>query len=93
LIFKKNGARGLRMDEPLVLGETHPIQWSESKVDLTELAKLRWIEGQSCGVLGERYGKSVVAIRNYCQAIRKKDFDLPGLTKEERKQIKWAYRN
>jgi hypothetical protein len=62
-------------------------------VNLAELAKLRYIEGWSRQQLAEHFQKSPFAITNYCQNMRKKDFNLEGLTKEERKKIKWTYKN
>lgn len=35
------GARGPRVEEPLIWAETYPIQWREPRVDLAELARLR----------------------------------------------------
>jgi hypothetical protein len=89
----KFGARGTKLREPLVLGLSHPIQWVESRVDLAELAKLRWIDGWSRQRLASHYGRSLHAITNYCQNIRRKNFDLKGLTAEERERIRRAYQN
>ena len=41
------GARRPRVEEPLTWAETYPVQWREPRVNLAELAKLRWIKGQS----------------------------------------------
>jgi hypothetical protein len=62
-------------------------------VNLAELAKLRWINGWSRQQLADHYQRTLYAITNYCQNIRKKDFDLEGLTKKEREQIRRAYKN
>ena len=45
--------------------EIYPIQWREPKVNLAELAKLRWIDGWSRRELAVHYGKSINAIQNY----------------------------
>ncbi len=76
------------MDEPLVWVETHPIQWREPRINLAELAKLRWIEGWTRKELGLRYKKTDGAIQNYIQALRRIDFKADGLTEKERRLIK-----
>ena len=88
-----DGARGSRINEPLVFDTTYRIQWTESWVDLSELAKLRWIKGLSYDELALHYGRTRNAISNYCQNIRRKDFVLPGLADVEREKIKWAYQS
>lgn len=87
------GARSPMLREPLSLDIAYPIQWHESRVNLTELAKLRYIHGWSRQELARHYGRTLNAITNYCQSIRRKNFDLDGLTVEEKEQIKWAYQN
>ena len=75
------------------MGLSYPIQWHESRVNLAELAKLRFIEGWSRKQLADHYQRTLYAITNYCQNIMKKDFDLEGLTHEEREKIRWASKN
>lgn len=87
------GALRPMLREPLSLDIAYPIQWHESRVNLTELAKLRYIHGWSRQELARHYGRTLNAITNYCQSIRRKNFDLDGLTVEEKEQIKWAYQN
>ena len=65
------GARGAIVEEPLVWAETYPIQWREPRINLAELAKLRWIDGWSRRELAKHYGKSVDAIQNYFQEARR----------------------
>lgn len=88
-----NGAPRPMLREPLSLDIAYPIQWHESRVNLTELAKLRYIHGWSRQELARHYERTLNAITNYCQSIRRKNFDLDGLTVEEKEQIKWAYQN
>jgi hypothetical protein len=64
-----------------------------TKLDLAELARLRWIESLSRKELAERFGKTEVAMQNYFQALRRMDFQVPGLTNEERRKIQWASQN
>ena len=87
------GAPRPMLREPLSLDIRYPIQWHESRVNLAELAKLRYIHGWSRQELARHYGRTLNAITNYCQSIRRKNFDLDGLTIEEKEQIKWAYQN
>ena len=89
----KVGAHRSILKEPLGWVQTYPIQWRDPRIDLAELAKLRWIDGWSRQELADHYQKSLFAITNYSQAIRKKDFNLEGLTAEEREKIRWTYKN
>jgi hypothetical protein len=65
------GARGPIVDEPLVVEQVCLMQWQESRVDLSELARLRWIEGWSRKQLAEYYGRTEMAIQNYFQKFKK----------------------
>jgi hypothetical protein len=90
---RKNGALGTKLREPVALDISYPIQWVESRVNLAELAKLRYLYGWSRQRLASHYGRTLYAITNYCQNIRKKGFNLEGLTAEEKERIRWAYQN
>jgi hypothetical protein len=81
------------MGEPLVKVETYPIQWREPRLDLAALARLRWVEGYSRQQLAVKYGKTTVAIQNYFQELRRLDFRVSGLSKQEREKILWASKN
>jgi transposase len=59
-------------------------------VDLAELAKLRYLQGWSRQRLASHYGRTLHAITNYCQTIRRREYDLPGLTAKERDKIQRA---
>lgn len=76
----KNGARHAKIDEPLLsVNLSYLIEWQEPRVDLRELAKLRFEDGWSRKQLAEHYGRTEDAIQNYFQKIKKKklcDFDL-----------------
>ena len=67
------GARGAIVEEPLTWTEIYPMQWREPRVDLAELAKLRWVEGLSAKELAKRLGRTEVAVQNYFQEIRRKN--------------------
>ena len=88
-----SGARRPIVGEPLCWVEEYPIEWREPRIDLGELAKLRWIEGFSRNELAERYGRTEMAIQNYFQALKRKGFRVPGLSEKERTEILWALKN
>ena len=66
------GARRTKLEEPLVMDKEYSIQWRELRVNLAELAKLRFIDGWSRKQLAEYYGRTEDAIQNYFQKIKKK---------------------
>jgi hypothetical protein len=67
---KKIGARGPIVSELFVFDLSYKIQWQESKVNLAELAELRWIEGWSRKDLADYYGRTEGDIQNYFQYIK-----------------------
>ena len=66
-----SGERHPRLEEPIGVDLTYPIQWRESKVDLSELAKLRE-EGWTTEELAQRFNKKPPTIRGYYDDIRNK---------------------
>lgn len=60
--------------EPLSLDIAYPIQWHESIVDLTELAKLRYLEGWSREQLARHYGRT---LNEFMRALMREVFDNP----------------
>jgi len=71
------GACGPIIEEPLVFDLSYSIQWQESRVNLAELAELRWIEGWSRKELADYYGRTEGAIQNYFQYIKAvKNFNI-----------------
>jgi hypothetical protein len=75
------------VEEPLAWVEEYPIQWREPRLNLAELAKLRWIEGLSTQELAKHFDKTIYSIENCYQAVRKTNFEIEGLSAQERKQI------
>lgn len=65
-----------------------PIQWRAPKIDLAELAKLRWIEKWSRKDLAERFQRTEVGIQYYFQKFKRDDFRIPGLSSVDRKRIR-----
>ncbi len=60
--------------EPLGLGLIYSIQWYESKVDLSELAKLRFEDGWSTEELASKYKRGLSTIRGYYEDIKEGRF-------------------
>jgi hypothetical protein len=69
------------------MDQEYPIQWRDQRVNLAELAKLRWIDGWTRPQLADHYKKTLYAISKYCKTIKQRSFDLEGLSKEERVEI------
>lgn len=70
--FLNIGACHAKIDEPLLSVDlSYLIEWQEPRVDLRELAKLRFIDGWSRKQLSEHYGRTEDAIQNYFQKIKK----------------------
>ncbi len=76
------------MDELLDWVLTYPIQWREPKLNLAELARLRWIEGWSRRRLAEHYKKSQNAIQFHLQKLKQARFSGVGLTVGEIRRLK-----
>jgi hypothetical protein len=72
------------------MDKTYPIQWRDPRTHLTELAKLRWIEGWSRKRLAKHFGRTEMAIQNLFQKIKRQEFKLSGLSEDERRRILWA---
>lgn len=69
-----NGARHAKIDEPLLSVDlSYLIEWQEPRVDLRELAHLRFKDGWSRKQLAEHYGRTEYAIQNYFQKIKEKE--------------------
>lgn len=64
------GARRPTLLEHRVTHKMHLIQWKRPQMDLSELARLRWIENWPCKRLAQHYGKSENALQ--CQLQRAK---------------------
>jgi hypothetical protein len=76
------------VDEPLSWALELPIQWRAPKVDLAELARLRWIEKWTRKDLAERFQRTEIGIQFYFQKFKRDDFRIPGLSRTDRKRIR-----
>lgn len=65
-----SGQRDSKLEEPLCVDITYPIQWRESKIDLSELAKLRE-EGWTTEELARHFQRKTPTIRGYISDITK----------------------
>lgn len=73
MVRLKNGARDAMIEEPLLSVDlSYLIEWQEPRVDLRELAKLRFIDRWSRKQLASHYGRTEQAVQNYFQKIKKK---------------------
>lgn len=75
------------------MDKTYPIQWRDPRLNLTELAKLRCIEGMDTNSLTKHFKKSPYAIKNYYRNIRRLNYKLDGLKKVESGKTLWASKN
>jgi transposase len=77
------------VDEPLTILRNYGVEWVAPKVNLRELALLRFIQGKSERELAQYFGRSKTAIHELLARMLKNDFRHANLSKEERERIKW----
>lgn len=87
--LKRNGARGSKLDEPLTFQRNYGIEWVAPRVNLRELALLRFIQGKTERELAQYFGRSKTAIHELLERMLKNDFKNANLTHQEKKHIKW----
>jgi len=64
-----DGACDAIIKEPISLDINYPVSWQEPRVDLRELASLRYVHNWSRKQLASHYGRTEDAIQNYFQKI------------------------
>ena len=64
--------------------KTYLVQWKGVKIDLTKLAKLRWIEKMKTSELCNVFGRRRSAIRQSIRTLRNSGFSELNLTKVEK---------
>lgn len=79
-----NGARGSKLDEPLTVTRFYQVKWSAPRVNLRELALLRFIHAKTERELAKHFGRSKTAIHGLLERMVKNDFRDANLTKVER---------
>lgn len=77
------------MDEPLAFQRNYQVKWVAPRVNLRELALLRFIQGKTERELAQYFGRSKTAIHELLVRMLNNDFRHANLTNEEREQIKW----
>lgn len=75
------------IDEHSAAIKTYLVRWNGVKIDLTKLAKLRWIEKMKTRELCNIFGRRRTAIRQGVQTLRKCGISELNLTEEEKKLI------
>ena len=80
----KNGVRDVQVLEPRGAVKFVPARWNGVKIDLTELAKLRWIEKRSLRAISREFGKSRSTVCACVRTISKRSLSELNLTVEER---------
>ena len=83
-----NGARGSKVDEPLAFQRNYQVEWVAPRVNLRELALLRFIQGKTERELAQYFGRSKTAIHELLARMLKNDFRNTNLSGEEKKCIK-----
>jgi predicted HTH transcriptional regulator len=86
-----NGARGSKVDEPLAFLRYYKVEWVAPRVNLRELALLRFIQGNTERELAQYFGRSKTAIHELLARMLKNDFRHANLTKAEKEKINGAF--
>ena len=86
----ENGARGSKLDEPLTFQRNYQVKWVAPRVDLRELALLRFIEGKTERDLTKYFGRSKSAIHELLSRMLKNGFKYANLSADEMERIKWG---
>ena len=83
----KNGRGDAIVVEHSDIVKTYLVQWSGVKIDLTKLAKLRWIEKLKTPELCSIFGRRRSAIRQSIRTLRKCGLSGLNLTELEKNSI------
>jgi DNA-binding CsgD family transcriptional regulator len=84
-----NGARRTIVDEPLACQRIYQVEWVAPRVNLRELALLRFIQGKTERELAQYFGRSKTAIHELLVRMVKNDFKHANLSSQERELLKW----
>ncbi len=82
-----NGARGSKLDEPLAFQKIYQVEWVAPRVNLRELALLRFIHGKTERELALYFGRSKTAIHELLAWMLKNGFKHANLTESEKEKI------
>lgn len=79
MINRINGARGSKLDEPLAFLRNYQVEWVAPRVNLRELALLRYIQVKTERESAQYFGRSKTAIHELLERMLKnRNFDLSG---------------
>jgi hypothetical protein len=87
---KRYGARRSKLDEPLVYLRIYQVEWVAPRVNLRELALLRFIEGKTERDLAKYFGRSKSAIHELLSRMLKNGFKHANLSADDMERIKWG---
>ena len=59
--------------KPLVLKKFYECRWFKEKLDLSKLAKMKWIEGKSTHELARIFNLSTATVRRHLGRLKKSD--------------------
>jgi len=82
------GRGDVQVVEPPDAIKTVLVRWNGVKLDLTKLAKLRWIEKRTTPEICNLLGKKRSAIRTSIRTIRNSGLSGPNLTEFEKNTVK-----
>jgi hypothetical protein len=75
------------VDEPLIHQRIYQVEWVAPRVNLKELALLRFIQGKTERELAQYFDRSKTAIHELLARMLKNDFSHANLTKSEKEKI------
>jgi hypothetical protein len=71
--FKNSGGHAkLQELSGLAVSQTYKLTWEREYLDLTELARLRWVEGWKINKLSEHFKVSSTAIKERLRSCKNK---------------------
>lgn len=73
--------------------QEYPITVGENRLNLAELAKLRFLDGLNRQILAKHFGVSLNVISCAINRMKSSGFEIVGLSQDEREKILWASQN
>jgi len=86
----KNGAGDVQVVEPPEAIKTVLVRWNGVKIDLNELARLRWIKKMPLSKISNVFGMSRTTVQVSIRTMRKSGISKLNLTEEEKKMVESA---
>lgn len=86
------GARGPKLVEHRICVLSHQAGWSSKKINLAELARLRWIENRSRKEVAEHFGASIETVKIHIRHLRSGRIRKVGLSPDLVRTIKSNWR-